>query len=78
MAKNYVDFSVWPKGKFNAEYAQYFTGNSYLATLEGGLLNVTFEPACRNNCISTIRPCRYLSASLDAVGIRNGARKPSR
>ena len=49
MAKNYVDFSVWPKGKFNAEYAQYFTGNSYLATLEGGLLNVTFEPGCRNN-----------------------------
>ena len=30
-----IDFSVWPKGKFNAEYSQYFTGNSYLATLEG-------------------------------------------
>ena len=39
-----VDFNVWPKGKFNADYAQFFTGNSYLATLEGGLLNVTFEP----------------------------------
>ena len=44
-----VDFNVWPKGEFNADYAQYFTGNSYLATLEGGLLNVTFEPGCRNN-----------------------------
>ena len=44
-----VDFSVWPKGKYNADYAQLFTGNSYLATLEGGLLNVTFEPGCRNN-----------------------------
>ena len=44
-----VDLSVWPKGEFNADYAQYFTGNSYLATLAGGLLNVTFEPGCRNN-----------------------------
>ena len=44
-----VDFNVWPKGKYNADYAQFFTGNSYLATLEGGLLNVTFEPRCRNN-----------------------------
>ena len=44
-----VDFNVWPKGKFNADYAQFFTGNSYLATFEGGLLNVTFEPGCRNN-----------------------------
>ena len=44
-----VDFGVWPKGEFNADYAQSFTGNSYLATLSGGLLNVTFEPGCRNN-----------------------------
>ena len=44
-----VDFIVWPKGEFNADYAQFFTGNSYLTTLEGGLLNVTFEPGCRNN-----------------------------
>ena len=26
-----VDFSVWPKGQPNTAYAQYFTGNSYLA-----------------------------------------------
>ena len=44
-----VDFNVWPKGEFNADYAQFFTGNSYLATLTGDLLNVTFEPRCRNN-----------------------------
>ena len=44
-----VDFSVWPKGEPNTAYAQYFTGNSYLAPMDGGVANVTFEPACRNN-----------------------------
>ena len=44
-----VDFSVWPKGQPNTAYAQYFTGNSYLAQMEGGMANVTFEPGCRNN-----------------------------
>ncbi|MBQ8047783.1 MAG: carboxymuconolactone decarboxylase family protein [Prevotella sp.] len=47
-----VDFTVWPKGSFNAAYAQFFTGNSYLASLDaehGGPVNVTFEPRCRNN-----------------------------
>ena len=46
-----VDFSVWPKGEPNTAFAQYFTGNSYLAALGGapGLFNVTFEPRCRNN-----------------------------
>ena len=44
-----VDFSVWPKGQPNTAYAQYFTGNSYLAPLDGGVANVTFEPGCRNN-----------------------------
>lgn len=44
-----VDFSVWPKGQPNSAYAQYFTGNSYLAPMEGGIANVTFEPGCRNN-----------------------------
>ena len=46
-----VDFSVWPKGEPNP-YGRYFTGNSYLAPLdaeEGGPVNVTFEPGCRNN-----------------------------
>ena len=44
-----VDFSVWPQGEPNSAYAQYFTGNSYLAPMEGGITNVTFEPRCRNN-----------------------------
>lgn len=44
-----VDFSVWPKGQPNTAYAQYFTGNSYLAPMDGGIANVTFEPGCRNN-----------------------------
>lgn len=47
-----VDFSVWPKGEPNTAYAQYFTGNSYLADMNsqnGGPHNVTFEPRCRNN-----------------------------
>lgn len=43
-----VDFSIWPKGEPNP-YGQYFTGQSYLAGLDGGLANVTFEPGCRNN-----------------------------
>ncbi len=41
--------SPWPKGEPNTGYAQYFIGNSYLAPMEGGLVNVTFEPCCRNN-----------------------------
>ena len=41
--------SPWPIGDPNTAYAQYFIGNSYLARLEGGMANVTFEPGCRNN-----------------------------
>ena len=37
-----------PVGMPNDAYAKYFTGNSYLAPLEGGCANVTFEPGCRN------------------------------
>ena len=44
-----VDFTIWPKGEPNTAYAQYFVGNSYLAPMEGGMANVTFEPRCRNN-----------------------------
>ncbi|HCS87500.1 MAG TPA: carboxymuconolactone decarboxylase [Bacteroidales bacterium] len=43
---------VFPVGKPNDAYAQYFIGQSYLAPLVGGehpISNVTFEPACRNN-----------------------------
>ena len=41
--------STWPKGDPNTGYAQYFIGNSYLANVGGGVMNVTFEPRCRNN-----------------------------
>ena len=43
---------VFPIGAPNDAYAQYFAGQSYLAPLSGsqvGVLNVTFEPGCRNN-----------------------------
>ncbi len=47
-----VENMIFPKGEFNAAYAQYFVGNSYLAPLNSdylGISNVTFEPGCRNN-----------------------------
>lgn len=43
---------VFPIGEPNVAYAQYFTGQSYLAPIvtKGlGIYNVTFEPSCRNN-----------------------------
>ena len=46
---NGVEMPLLGYGVFNADYAQYFTGNSYLADVGGGLLNVTFELGCRNN-----------------------------
>lgn len=50
----------FPQGEPNVHFAQYFTGNSYLAPLRAKNLseeentvqsysNVTFEPGCRNN-----------------------------
>ena len=42
-----VDFNIWPKGEPNP-YGAYFTGQSYLADVNG-VTNVTFEPGCRNN-----------------------------
>jgi 4-carboxymuconolactone decarboxylase len=44
-----IEDSPWPIGEFNAAYAQYFSGKSYLAPLGSGATNVTFEPGCRNN-----------------------------
>lgn len=47
--------NVFGTGTFNAAYAPYFIGNSYLNPLASadeagvGLTNVTFEPGCRNN-----------------------------
>jgi len=46
-----VSPSAWPLGDSNSAYAQYFVGQSYLATIDpaSGLCNVSFEPGCRNN-----------------------------
>ena len=47
--------NVFGTGTFNAAFAPYFIGNSYLNPLASadeagvGLTNVTFEPGCRNN-----------------------------
>lgn len=43
---------LFPIGKPNDAYAEYFKGQSYLSPIatEGvGVYNVTFEPSCRNN-----------------------------
>ncbi len=43
---------LFPIGNPNDAFAQYFTGQSYLAPLsqeQVGIYNVTFEPRCRNN-----------------------------
>ena len=43
---------VFPIGEPNDGFAQFFTGQSYLAPLstsQVGIFNVTFEPGCRNN-----------------------------
>ena len=43
---------IFPIGKPNDGFSQYFIGQSYLAPLSSkqvGIYNVTFEPGCRNN-----------------------------
>lgn len=43
---------IFPIGEPNTAYAEYFTGNSYLAYISKSNIpfaNVTFEPRCRNN-----------------------------
>lgn len=51
MSDNRFD-QIFPLGDPNDAYAQYFTGQSYLAPLTSGTIpvsNVTFEPGCRNH-----------------------------
>lgn len=48
----YEKSSLFPIGKTNDSFSQYFIGQSYLypITTSGvGVYNVTFEPSCRNN-----------------------------
>ena len=43
---------IFPIGDPNGAYAQYFSGQSYLAPISSSqvsIANVTFEPGCRNN-----------------------------
>lgn len=43
---------IVPLGEPNETFAQYFSGQSYLAPISSsqvGIFNVTFEPGCRNN-----------------------------
>ena len=47
-SEGYALRSKWPKGEPNP-YGKYFIGQSYLADVGGGVINVTFEPRCRNN-----------------------------
>ncbi len=52
LPKKGIEDSPYPVGQFNSAYAQYFDGKSYLAPLDaqnGGPVNVTFEPGCRNH-----------------------------
>ena len=46
--EGYILNTKWPKGEPNP-YGKYFIGQSYLADVGGGVMNVTFEPRCRNN-----------------------------
>ena len=48
----YQNTILFPIGAPNDGFAQYFTGQSYLAPVskeQVGIFNVTFEPGCRNN-----------------------------
>ena len=50
--EQYQNTIFFPIGEPNTAYAQYFTGNSYLAEVAAAPLpvhNVTFEPGYRNN-----------------------------
>lgn len=50
--EDFVNEMKFPIGEANSAYAQYFTGQSYLAPLANGdcsAHNVTFEPGCRNH-----------------------------
>ncbi|MFR6257562.1 MAG: cupin domain-containing protein [Anaerovoracaceae bacterium] len=50
--KKIKELSVFPAGKPNDTFAEYFKGQSYLnmiSTEQVVIGNVTFEPGCRNN-----------------------------
>lgn len=46
---DYQQTIIFPIGKPNDGFAQYFDGQSYLAPIVDNVFNVTFEPGCRNH-----------------------------
>lgn len=46
--EGYTLQNKWPIGEKNP-YGEFFIGESYLADVGGGVMNVSFEPRCRNN-----------------------------
>lgn len=71
--------NVFGTGTPNTAYAKYFIGESYLNSLtkpEDGLhlLNVTFEPSCRNNW-HIHHAKRAAVSSSSAQQVRVGIRK---
>ena len=68
---------IFPIGDPNTAYAKYFKGNSYLAMVSKEQIpfaNVTFEPACRNNCTFTM-PQKAADRCLWAWQVAAGIRK---
>ncbi len=50
--RSHAKSMLFPIGTPNSGFAQYFSGNSYLAPVSASqidIFNVTFEPGCRNN-----------------------------
>ncbi len=50
--RSHAKSMLFPIGAPNSGFAQYFSGNSYLAPVSASqidIFNVTFEPGCRNN-----------------------------
>lgn len=57
--------SAFPMGEPNDGFAQYFVGQSYLASVldapDFSIHNVTFEPGCRNNWLEPVDVQAYES-----------------
>lgn len=73
--KDLNSISAFPVGEFNKDYAQYFSGKSWLAPLnneEVGIHNVTFEPTSRNDW----HVHHGAGQILVVVGVKVGIKKP--
>lgn len=74
--------TIFPIGEKNTAYAQYFVGQSYLNMLTTKGLpigNVTFEPGCRNNWLSTmpgLEADKFSFVRQGAVTTRPGEKLP--